>query len=78
MSIIGETNTSRLGDSLETYRYIDCVAKNIAIIFDNVADINADPEFDVIIWWYGRITFGHAMLNIDRAPYRIHDAVEFR
>jgi hypothetical protein len=76
MSIIGKTNTAGLRDGFETDSHIDYVAKYIAGILDNIADIDADPEFNALIRWYGRVAFGHAVLNIDRATSRIHNAVE--
>jgi hypothetical protein len=76
VSIIGKANTTRLRDGFETDGDIDDVAKYIAGILDDVADIDADPEFNALIRRCRCVAFGHATLNIDRAAPRIHNAVE--
>jgi len=76
MSIIGQANAPGLRDRLEAYRDIDRVAENIAVIPDDVANIDADPEFDAIVRCKRCIAFAHATLHVDRASHRIHDAIE--
>jgi hypothetical protein len=76
VGIVGKTYTAGLRDAFEASGHNDCVAKDIAGILDNIADVDADPKFNALISWYVRIAFGHATLNFDCATYRIHNAVE--
>jgi hypothetical protein len=46
---------------------IDAVAKDIVIVDDNIADVNADPKLDAIVLRRIRILLGHAVLNFDGA-----------
>lgn len=49
VSIIRKTNTAGLCDGFETYRHVDNVPEYVAGIFDDVADIDPDPEFNTLI-----------------------------
>ena len=76
MSIVGNTNTTRLCDAFKTRCNIDPITKDIVVIDDNIADVNADAKLDPLDLRYIDIVFGHGTLNFDRAAYRIYDAAE--
>ena len=44
--VIGDADAARLRDSFEACRDVDAIAKNIVVIDDDVADVNADTKFD--------------------------------
>jgi hypothetical protein len=46
MGIVGGADTAGLRDSFEARGDVDAVAKDIVFVNDNIADVNADPEFD--------------------------------
>jgi hypothetical protein len=59
---------------LQTSRYVDPVAVYIVGVADNVADVDADAEFDASVRWQVRVPRGHAALNVDGAAHGIDHA----
>jgi hypothetical protein len=55
---------------------VDAVAKDIVVVDDDVADVNADPEFDPEIVRHVGVLRGHASLDFPRAVHRLHRAGE--
>ena len=53
VSIIGNADTAGLRDPFEARGNIDAVAKDIVVVDDNIADVNADAKLDAIV--LGRI-----------------------
>jgi hypothetical protein len=70
-------DATRLGDPFKACRDIDAIAEDIAIVNDNVADVNADAEFNPLVLRHRGILLGHAALNVNGATYRIHGASKF-
>ena len=67
---------ARLGDPFEARRDVDAVAKDVAVLFDDVAEIDADPEIQPLIRAHVRIAPSHSLLHLDGAAHRIDDAGE--
>src|SRR6516162_4802869 len=44
-----EANPARLGQRFEPGRYVDAVAKDVAVLDDDVADIDAHAKFDAAL-----------------------------
>jgi hypothetical protein len=63
--------------SFETRGHVDAVAKNVAILDDNVADIDADPELDPAVRRHIGVALGHSALDVHGAADGIDDAGEF-
>src|SRR5271165_5229857 len=77
IGVLGEADRARLGDPLEPRGDIDAVAHQIAVrLFDHVAEMDADAEFDAAIVRHARVAFGHAVLYFDRAAHRVDHAAE--
>ncbi len=55
---------------------VDAVAENIVVVDDDVADMDADAEFDPLILRHGGVLLGHAALDLDRAARRVDGAGE--
>ena len=53
---------------------IDAVAEDVAVLDDDVPDIDPDAPFDAPIGRYSGIPLGHARLHLDRAAQGIDDA----
>jgi hypothetical protein len=77
LCIIGDTDATRLRYSLEACRDVDAISKNIIVINDDVADVNADTEFDPAVRRHVGVVHGHTTLNLDGASRCIHCASEF-
>jgi hypothetical protein len=66
-----------IGEGFEPRRDVDAVAKNIITVKDNVADIDADAEFDTPVRRHLDVALDHTSLNIDGAAHGVDDADEF-
>jgi hypothetical protein len=76
--VFREANRAGSGDALQSCGDVDAVAHQVAVRFlDNVAQVNADPEFDASLGRQTCIPFDHAVLHFNRAPHRVDDAAEF-
>ena len=51
-------NATGLGQAFEPRRNVDAVAKDVAILDDDVADVDADPKFDAAVGHIG-VAPGH-------------------
>jgi hypothetical protein len=67
---------ARLRQGLEPCGDIDAVAKYVALVDDDVADIDANAEFDAALRRHIDVALGHVALDFDGAAYRIDDAGE--
>jgi hypothetical protein len=74
VSIVGNANTPGLRDPFEARCNIDAVAKDIAVVDYNIADVNADAKLDAIVVGLICILLGHAALNFDGASRCIDGA----
>ena len=46
MRVIGDADAAGLRNSFKPRRDVDAVAKDIVVVDDDVADMDADPKFD--------------------------------
>ncbi len=77
IGVLGETDRAGLGDALKPRGDIDAVAHQIAVaLLDDVAEMNADPEFDAALGRQAGVALDHAVLHFDRAAHRVDDAAE--
>jgi hypothetical protein len=67
VSIVGNADTTGLRNPFEARRNIDAVAKDIVVVNNNIADVNADAKLDPIVLGRTYILLGHAALNFDGA-----------
>jgi hypothetical protein len=67
VSIVGNADPAGLRDAFEARGDIDAVAKDIVVVDDNIADVNADAKLDPIVLGSICILLGHAALNFDGA-----------
>src|SRR5207249_2462098 len=72
----GNADVARLSQGFETYCDIDPVAEDVAVLDDDVADIDADAQVDAPILRQRRIATGHHRLHLSRAAHRIDHARE--
>jgi hypothetical protein len=66
-----------IGKSLQPRRNVDPVTKNIIVVDDDVADIDADTELNIGFGWHVAVPLDHAALDIDGTAHRIDNADEF-
>jgi hypothetical protein len=62
--------------SASSRRHVDTIAVDIVAVADDVADVDADTEFDAPVSWHFDIAIGHGALNIDGAADGVDHADE--
>ena len=70
-------NSAWLGHRLETGRHVDAVAEDVAVLDNNVAQIDADTVKQATRGRHVPISPRHPLLKVDRASQRLGDALEF-
>jgi hypothetical protein len=70
--VFGNANAARLSNTLQSGSNVHAVAKNITFLDDNVANMNANAEFDSLLWQYLLITVAHAVLYFRGATRGIY------
>ena len=64
------------GDALEPRRHVDAVAEDVVALDDDVAEIDADAEFDAAVLRHVGVALAHPALDFGGAGDRVHDARE--
>jgi hypothetical protein len=72
-----DADAAGLGKRLQPRGDIDAVAVDVALVDDDVADIDAHAKLDTPVTGRASIAPGHVTLDIDGAAHRINDAGEF-
>src|SRR6516165_357727 len=76
MNASRHADAARLGQAFEPGRDVDAIAKDVAVLDDDVADVDADAELDTTVRGQRGIAFAHRRLYLGRAAQRIDDAGE--
>jgi hypothetical protein len=71
-----DADPAGLGQAFEPRRNIDAIPENVAILDDDISDIDANAELDPIVARNRRIALGHRRPHFDRAAQRVDDAGE--
>ena len=69
-------DAGRIGERLEPRRDIDAVAEDVVILGDDVAEVDADAEFEPPLGGDIAVARGHLALHPNGATHRIDDAGE--
>ena len=77
VGVVGKTDAAGCGERLQPRGDVDAVAEDVALVDDDVADIDADAELDATIFRNGSAALRHAALHLHRAAHGIDDAREF-
>src|SRR4051794_28246546 len=72
-----DTHSAGIGYTLKTRGDVDAITEDIAILFHDVAYIDANSEGDASVLRIAGVVAGHICLNLDRASHRVHDAPKF-
>ena len=72
----GDADPAGFGQCFQTCRDIDPVAKNVALLDDDIADVDANAKFDPIVSSNRRIALGHRTLYRGCTVQCINDAGE--
>src|SRR5262249_5390945 len=77
IGIVRKTDCARLGQGLDSGGDIDTVTVDVALVDNDVTDINADAELYPPIFRYSGIVLGQNTLDLHSAAYRIDGAGKF-
>ena len=78
VGVLGKTDRAGRGDAFQSRGDIDAVAHQVAVaLFDDVAQMNADPEFDAALRRQAGVALDEAVLHLDRAAHGVDHAAEF-
>jgi len=71
-----DANPTRFGQAFKTGSDIDAVAENIAVLDNDISDIDADPELDPLRDSDAGIPDGHRLLHVGRTAQAVYHAAE--
>ena len=77
VGVVGKADAAGLGQRLHASRNVDAVAVDVALIDDDVADVDADAELDPAIFGNVGVALGHGALDFHRAAHGIDRARKF-
>src|SRR5215831_3812053 len=67
-----DADPAGLGQAFEACRDVDAIAKDVAVLDDDVTDVDADAKLDAVVGRDAGITPGHLALHLDGTAQRIH------
>ena len=67
---------ARLGQPFEAGRDIDAVVKDVAVLDNDVAHIDANAPLDAIVRRHTGVALSHLVLHFDRTAQGIHHAAK--
>ena len=77
IGVLREADRAGLGDAFEARGDIDAVAHQVPVLLlDDVAEMDADAEFDALVLRHARVALRHRVLHFDRAADRVDHAAE--
>src|SRR5215467_367413 len=66
-------NAARLRERLEPRGDVHSLAIEVAAIDHHIAKVDPDTKLDALVLRYSHVALEHALLNLDRAAYGIHN-----
>ena len=75
--VVGNADAAGLGEFFQAGGDVDAVAEDIVLVDHDVAEMDADAEFDPLIRRNGGVAHRHAALDFDRALHRLDGARKF-
>src|SRR5258708_5962500 len=76
LCVVRDANATRLRNPFKASGDVDAVAKDIVVIDDDVADVDADAKFDPLDLRHRSILLSHTALDLNGAAHRIYDTAE--
>jgi hypothetical protein len=77
IGVVGHANSARFGSALQPSGSIDAVAKKVAALDHDVADMNTDPKVDLPVGRQSCIGSRKSGLCLDCALYGVYGTTEF-
>jgi len=77
MNRTGDEDPAGIGQGFDPRGDVDPVAIEVVRLDDDVAEVNADAQFDAVVVRDAGVPLGHGLLHRDCAAHRIEDARKF-
>src|ERR1700731_380651 len=74
--LTGYANATALGDAFKPGCHVNTITKYIALVLDDVADIDADAEFDALVRGHSGVALDHGALDFHTTSHGVHRACE--
>jgi hypothetical protein len=75
--LTGNANSARLRDCLQARSHIHALAKDIVLVDNDITDVNANAEYDLLFVRNTAVALAHATLEIACAANCIQDTGKF-
>ena len=76
IGVLGDADRAGLRDAFEPRCNVDPIAEDIALLDDDVTDMNADTDFDALFIRNASIALRHSALRLDSAARGVHGTDE--
>ena len=77
IGIVRDTDAARRSNTFKPCSDVHAVAEYVVVFNDDVADVNADPNFYPFVLWLRRITLDHPVLNLNGTANSVDGARKF-
>ena len=78
IGVLGKTNRAGFSDSFEARGDVHAVPHQVAVaLLDDIAQMDADPEFYAALWRQASVALDHTALHLDGAADGVDYAAEF-
>jgi hypothetical protein len=77
IGVVRNANAARLGNAFQPGGDVDAIAKDIVVVYDDIADMDTDPVLNSDLLRDIGILRGHGALDFDRTAGRIDGAGKF-
>src|ERR1700694_3384022 len=74
--LTGYANATALGDAFKPGCRVATTTKYLSLVLDDVADIDADAEFDALVRGHSGVALGHGALDFHSTSHGVHRACE--
>ena len=76
VDVAGDADAAGIGQSFESGSNVHAVAVDVAVLVDEVAEVDADPQADLLFRGHTGLALGHAGLQEHGATHRVDGAAE--
>jgi len=77
LGVVRNADASGFRNTLQARGDVDAVAENVAVVEDDISDVNTDAKFNSDVLRNVSVLSGHSALDFGGAPRRVYGAGEF-
>src|SRR5262249_57637383 len=72
----GDANAAGFCNAFQPCRHVHTIPEDVSTIGNDVTNIDADAELDLLLLWNSGVALSHPTLDLDSASHRVNDAAE--